>query len=116
MTKQKAALIAGITFLVTTGLMFFLCANSHIDFFPCVETERDFNAGFDPITGESPLVTKEGTCSLMDHLRSGEFDPKEKAELTGAGWALLFAFCAGIGVADSALLYVVLGKKANKTA
>ena len=40
MTKQKAALIAGITFVVTTGLMFFLCANAHIDFFPC-KARRD---------------------------------------------------------------------------
>lgn len=112
MTKQKAALIAGITFVVTTGFMFFLCANAHIDFFPCKETVRDFTRS-DPYTGEAAYVTSEGTCSLMDHMRSGELDPKEKAELTGAGWALLVAFCMGIGLADSALLYTVLSKKST---
>lgn len=115
MTKQTAALIAGISFVVTTGLMLFVCANAHIDFFPCTETVRDFNR-MDPLTGESALVTQEGTCSFMDHLRSGEFDPKEKAELTGAGWALLLAFCTSIGVADSVLIYRVLSNKAAKNA
>ena len=115
MTKQTAAIVALSSFAVTTGLMFFLCANAHIDFFPCTETVRDF-AHSDPFTGEAKYVTNEGTCSLMDHLRSGEFDPKEKAELTGAGWALLVAFCMGIGIADSALIYTVLSKKANKAA
>lgn len=112
MTKQKAALIAGITFVVTTGLMFFVCANAHIDFFPCKETVRDL-ARADPFTGEAPLVTREETCSLMDHLRTDRYDPAEKSELTGAGWALLFAFCMGIGIADSAVLYAVLAKKAG---
>ena len=112
MTKQKAAIIALVSFIVTTGLMFFLCANAHIDFFPCTETVRDF-ARTDPLTGQAALVTREGTCSLMDQLRSGEFDPQEKAELTGAGWALLVTFCMGIGIADSALIYTVLSKNAK---
>ena len=112
MTKQKAAIIALASFIVTTGLMFFLCANAHIDFFPCTETVRDRTRA-DPFTGEAPLVTREGTCSLLGHLRSGEIDPEEKTELTGAGWALLVAFCMGIGIADSALLYTVLSKKAK---
>ncbi|MFO7564202.1 MAG: hypothetical protein R6X02_16265 [Enhygromyxa sp.] len=115
MNKQIAALIAGSTFVVTTGLMFFICANAHIDFFPCKETVRDFTQT-DPATGEARLVTREGTCSLMAHLNSGQFDPKEKAELTGAGWALLVSFCMGIGLVDSALLYTVLSKKAAKSA
>jgi hypothetical protein len=112
MTKQTAAIVALSSLVVTTGLMFFLCANAHIDFFPCTETVRDFSRA-DPFTGKAPLVTSDGTCSLMDHLRSGEIDPEEKNELTGAGWALLVSFCMSIGVADSALLYVVLSKKAN---
>jgi hypothetical protein len=112
MTKQLAAIVALSSFIVTTGLMFFLCANAHIDFFPCTETVRDRTRA-DPFTGEAPLVTNEGTCSLMAHLRSGEFDPEEKTELTGAGWALLVAFCMGIGIADSALIYTVLSKKAK---
>jgi hypothetical protein len=100
-TKQKATIIAGATFVVTTGLMFVLCANSHIDFFPCTQTVRE---------GER-LVTKDGTCSLMGHLRSGNIDPDEKTELTGAGWALLVAFCMGIALADSALIYKVLSNQ-----
>jgi hypothetical protein len=112
MSKQTAAIVAGSSFVVTTGLMFFLCANAHIDFFPCTETVRDFSRA-DPFTGKAPLETREGTCSLMDHLNSGKFDPEEKNELTGAGWALLVSFCMSIGVADSALLYVVLSKKGN---
>lgn len=105
MTKQLAVIVAVSSFIVTTGLMFFLCANAHIDFFPCTQTVRE---------GER-LVTKDGTCSLMGHLRSGEIDPEEKTELTGAGWALLVTFCMGIGLADSALIYNVLSKskKAN---
>lgn len=103
MTKQLAFIIAASSFVVTTGLMFFLCANAHIDFFPCTQTVREGDR----------LVTKDGTCSLMGHLRSGEIDPEEKTELTGAGWALLVAFCMGIGVADSTLLYSVLNKKAK---
>jgi hypothetical protein len=110
MTTQKAALIAGISFVVTTGLLFVVCANAHIDFFPCTETVRDFTRA-DPFTGKAPLETREGTCSLMEHLRSGEIDPEEKTELTGAGWALLVAFCSGIGVADSALVYWALSRK-----
>jgi hypothetical protein len=106
MTKQTAAIIAGSSFVVTTGLMFFVCANAHIDFFPCTETIRDF--------AQAKLVTQEGTCSLMDQLNSGKFDPEEKSELTGVGWAMLLSFCMGIGVADSALLYVVLSKKATQ--
>lgn len=113
MTKQKAAIIAGSSFVITTGLMFFLCANAHIDFFPCKETVRD-RTRMVSLSNEAPLVTREGTCSLMDHLRDDQFDPAEKSELTGAGWALLVAFCMGIGIADSALLYVVLSKKATK--
>lgn len=110
MTKSKASLIASITFVVTTGLMILVCANSHIDFFPCEKTVRD-RARADPFTGEARLVTQDGTCSLMGHLRE-PFDG-EKDVLTGAGWAMLAAFCVGIGAADGALIYVVLSRKAS---
>ncbi len=110
MTKKNASIIAAATFVVTTGFMVLLCANSHIDFFPCTKTFRD-RLRFNPITNEAPLVTEDGTCSLSGHLRPG-FDG-EKDELTEAGWALLAAFCMGIGIADSALLYVVLTRKSH---
>jgi hypothetical protein len=110
MTKSKATLIAAITFVVTTGFMVLLCANSHIDFFPCKQTVRD-RVNADPFTGEARLITRDGTCSLSGHLREG-FDG-EKDELTEVGWAMLAAFCMGIGLADSALLYVVLTRKSS---
>jgi hypothetical protein len=109
MTKQKASIIAAATFVLTTGFMVLLCANAHIDFFPCKKTFHD-RARADPFTGEAKLITEDGTCSLMGHMRPS-FDG-EKDELTGAGWAMLAAFCIGIGVADSALIYVILSRKA----
>lgn len=113
MDKSKPPLFAMITFVVTTGAMVFICANAHIDFFPCKKTVRDF-AHADPFTGEAKLETKDGTCSLMGHLRDGI--DGEKDELTGVGWAMLIAFCVGIGVADAALMYTLLSRKAAKTA
>jgi hypothetical protein len=110
MTKSKASLLASITFVVTTGVMVMLCANAHIDFFPCEKTVRD-RAHADPFTGEARLITQDGTCSLLGHLRE-PFDG-EKDELTGAGWAMLAAFCMGIGLADAGLIYVVLSRKAS---
>jgi hypothetical protein len=110
MTKNKATLIASISFFVTTGALVMLCANAHIDFFPCTKTVRD-RAHADPFTGEAKLITQDGTCSLLGHLRE-PFDG-EKDELTEVGWAMLAAFCMGIGAADAALIYVVLSRKAS---
>jgi hypothetical protein len=107
MTQSKALLIAAISFVVTAGFMVMLCANAHIDIFPCKRTMKDFTTG--------TLKTTESTCSLMGHLNESGI-PGEKDELTGAGWAMLVAFCFGIAAADSALLYTVLSRKANKTA
>lgn len=112
MTKSKATLIASITFFVTAGVLVVLCANSHIDFFPCTKTVRD-RAHADPFTGEARLITQDGTCSLMGHLRE-PFDG-EKDELTGAGWAMLAAFCMGIAAADSALVYALLSRKVSNS-
>jgi hypothetical protein len=110
MTKSKASIIALFTFIMTTGIMVMLCANAHIDFFPCTKTVRD-RARADPFTGEAKLITQDGTCSLLGHLRE-PFDG-EKDELTGAGWAMLAAFCMSIGVADSALIYMLLSRKVS---
>jgi hypothetical protein len=110
MTKSTASIIAAATFVLTTGFMVLLCANSHIDFFPCKKTFHD-RVRVDPFTGKAPLVTEDGTCSLSGHLRPGL--DGEKDELTETGWALLAAFCIGIGVADSALLYVILTRKSS---
>jgi hypothetical protein len=110
MTKSKASLIGLSTFVITTAIMIGLCANAHIDFFPCEKTVRD-RAHADPFTGEAKLITQDGTCSLMGHLRE-PFDG-EKEVLTGAGWAMLAAFCVSIGAADGALIYVLLSRKAS---
>jgi len=48
----------------------------------------------------------------MDHLRDQADGQKD--ELTGAGWALLVAFCVGFGVVDSAVIYTVLSRKTAK--
>jgi hypothetical protein len=98
---------AGITTVVVTGVMFGLCANAHIDFFPCDITERDSSAGY--AFGEGPIRTKDGTCSFMDHPRperDGESD-----RLTGADWAMLVAFCGGIGVVTGLGAGKVLARK-----
>jgi hypothetical protein len=110
---SKASLIASISFVVTTLVMVFLCANAHIDFFPCKRTVID-HANPDPFTNQPKLKSEDGTCSLMGHLRDGGHGQKD--ELTGAGWALLAAFCLGIAAADSALIYAVLTRKSAKTA
>ncbi len=107
-TSQKPLLFAALSFVITFGLMLFVCANAHIDFFPCERTMKDF-ARADPFTGEAPLVTQEGTCSLMGHLR--EPIDGERDKLTGAGWALLLAFCGGIAAMDSVLIYSIMNKK-----
>lgn len=108
MDRGKATIIAASSFVLTTGLMLFVCANAHIDFFPCKKFERDF-AGADPFTGEARLVEREGSCSLMGHLRQPVEGARE--ELTGVGWAMLLAFCSMIGVADSVLIFSVLTRK-----
>jgi hypothetical protein len=109
MTNSKATLIAGLSFVFTAGFMVLLCANAHIDFFPCEKTVRE-RVG-DPFMSEARLVKQDGTCSLMGHLR--EPIDGEKEELTGVGWAMLAAFCFGIAAADSALIYVLLSRKAQ---
>ena len=99
--------VAAITTVVVTGLMFGLCANAHIDFFPCKIKERDSNYGGG--YGDAPIRTKEGTCSFMYHLtpeRDGESE-----RLTGAGWAMLVAFCGGIGVVAGLGAGKVLARK-----
>lgn len=107
MTQSKAMLIAAISFFVTAGALVFVCANAHIDFFTCKRTMKDFTTG--------QLKTTDSTCSLMGHLHESEI-PGEKDELTGAGWAMLAAFCLGIAAADSALIYTVLSRKVKQTA
>ncbi len=99
--------VFAIVFVLVTGAMFGLCANAHIDFFPCEYAERDMAyRGF----GEAPLKKGERGCSFMAHLRGtngqGEYD-----KLTPVGWALLVAFCAGIGAVAGAGLGLALKKK-----
>jgi hypothetical protein len=114
MNQSKAMLVAAISFVVTAAALVFVCANAHIDFFPCKKTVADLTRA-DPFTGKPPLRTEDGTCSLMGHLREPGL-AGETEELTGAGWAMLAAFCFGIAAADSALIYVVMSRKAAKTA
>ena len=112
--SNKPIIAAGLSFVITTGLVALLCANAHIDIFPCKETIREIRGGFG--FGEGRLVTRDGTCSLMGHLRDKRITTDERERLTGAGWALLVLFCAGIGVADSALIYWMVKKAEQKKA
>jgi hypothetical protein len=99
---NKVAFALG--FLVVSGAMFGLCANAHIDFFPCEITERSRTA-----LGEGPLVTTEGTCSFMDHLRDEQAGERER--LTPAGWVMLVGFCDGIGLACGVALGMALRRR-----
>jgi hypothetical protein len=109
MTKNKILLISVVSGVVMTGAVVLVLANSHIDIFPCTETvrERDPNTPW----AEGRLVSKDGTCSLMDHLRDNQFDPAEKSELTGAGWAMLVSLALGVGIVDGLFLHRVLSRK-----
>lgn len=95
-------IVFAIVFVVVTAGMFVVCANAHIDFFPCEITEHQ--NGF-----EGPLRTREGTCSLLAHNRPEMNGERER--LTGAGWAMLVAFCAGIGLAAGVALGLATKKK-----
>jgi hypothetical protein len=112
MDQSKASLIAAISFVGTTGVMVLLCANAHIDFFPCTKTVANYILA--DAAGKPKLMTQAGTCSLKDHLTEGV--DGEKDELTGVGWAMLAAFCLSIAMADSALMYTILSRKSDKTA
>lgn len=109
MNRQKIATIAASSGIMITVTMFLVFANAHIDIFPCTETVRERSQA-DMWTNEAPLVTRSGTCSLMDHLRDDELGGGEKSELTGAGWGLLISICLGIGIADAGFLYTLLTK------
>ena len=99
--------VAGITSVVVTGIMFGLCANAHIDIFPCHLVARDSSSGY--AYGQGPLRRTDGTCSFMDHLRPERDGESER--LTAIGWALLVAFCGGIGVTAGLGAGKVLGRK-----
>ncbi len=93
-------IVALVVFLAVSGGMYFLCANAHIDIFPCEKATRAFGSPggmFEP-----PLQTSEGTCSLLAHER-GTDSRGEYERLNEGGWALLFAFCGGIGLVAGGL-------------
>jgi hypothetical protein len=91
--------VALVVFVLVSGAMYGLCANAHIDFFPCEEAELQHDGG--PFSSPR-LVTHEGTCSFMAHLR-GTGPDGEYERLTGAGWALLVVFCESIGLVAGGL-------------
>ncbi len=97
-------LVMIIAFVVVSAGMYFVCANAHIDFFPCEISKREFTA-----MGEGPLRTESGTCSLMAHNRPDIGGEKER--LTGAGWAMLVGFCGGIGLVTGLVAGVLTKKK-----
>ena len=83
--------IGGLTFTVVAAAMYWLCANAHIDIFPC-DKATVYRDAMGP-----RLQTSSGTCSLLAHNRGKQSDGSY-SRLTGAGWATLVAFCGGIGL------------------
>ena len=97
-------LVMIIAFVVVSAGMYFVCANAHIDFFPCEKTEQERTA-----LGEGPLRTSEGTCSLLAHNQPDAGGEKER--LTPVGWALLAAFCGGVGLVSGLGLGAITKKR-----
>ena len=98
---------ATLTFVVLSAAMYFLSANAHIDIFPCNKAYRDRAVG---AFGPPPVRTETGTCSLLAHNR-GTSPDGEHETLTGSGWALLGAFCLGIGLAGGAVAGLALRQR-----
>lgn len=94
-------IVALVVFLAVSGGMYFLCGNAHIDIFPCEKATRELNAP-GSMASTPPLRTSEGTCSLLAHNR-GTSPDGEYERLNGAGWAMLAAFCGGIGLVAGGL-------------
>lgn len=95
-------IVALVVFLVVSGGMYFVCANAHIDIFPCEKAQRPYGSP-GTMMGPPPLQKSEGTCSLLAHER-GTGPDGEYERLNEAGWALLFAFCGGIGLVAGGLV------------
>jgi hypothetical protein len=93
-------IVALIVFLVVSGGMYFVCANSHIDIFPCEIAKRE--PAMNETAAEAPLRTTTGMCSLYYH-NLGTNSYGEHHRFTITGWALLLAFCGGIGLAVGGL-------------
>ncbi len=101
-------LVAAVVFVAVSGGMYMLCANAHIDIFPCERAERSMGAPGSLI--EPPLRKSDGTCSLLAHDR-GTNPGGEYQRLNPAGWALLAAFCGGIGLLAGGLIGFLTRKK-----
>ncbi len=97
-----------LTFVVLSGAMYLLCANAHIDIFPCNKAHRDRSVS--TLVGPPPMRTESGTCSLLAHNR-GTSPDGEYERLTGGGFALLGAFCVGIGALGGTLLGFALRRR-----
>ena len=72
----KPILVGTATFVILCVGFYVVLTNSHIDIFPGIETERDFETG--------KIVRKETTVSLLDAGRPKELDG-QGAELTAGG-------------------------------
>lgn len=115
MNKQKILLMSGLSALTLGVGAAIVLANSHIDIFPCTETTRERDPA-NAWSNDAPLVSKPGTCSVLDHMRGEQPGLDEKSELTAVGWAMVVALCMGIGIADGVLMFTVLSNVAAKQA
>lgn len=88
--------------------MYFVCANSHIDIFPC-ETAQPARITGD-MRGDPPLQVESGTCSLLAHNR-GRGPDGSYEKLTTVGWASLIAMCVAAGALAGGIATVVTRKR-----
>lgn len=97
-----------LAFAVVTPAVYGLCGNAHIDIFECRTAELNRALA---VPGFPPSLSKRTkSCSLMAHNRGTNSDG-EYERLTGAGWAMLAAFCGGIGLASGVAAGFVFRRK-----
>jgi hypothetical protein len=114
MINKRMAKIAPLwAFIVGTGVALFVFASSEVEIFPCTKTVRERSAA-DPWSEGGPLVTTQASCSFKAHLRDDAFNPAERSQLSGAGWALLIALSGGLGLANAALTHRLIRRMPNK--
>lgn len=100
--------IAGfIAFDVFAIGMYFLCANAHIDIFPCEIAER---ARISDALVEPPLQKTSGMCSLLAHNRGVDSDGAYQ-RLTTVGWAALIGLCVAVGAVAGGIVTVATRKR-----
>jgi len=58
---KKPTIKSAVIAIVLGGALYGLCANAHIDIFPCEITESQYQGS----SGTDRIVTRSGTCSIL---------------------------------------------------